>query len=191
MTSFGERGGNDMVAVFKESASGVFANRVARNRVLDLMQARNINAIMGSELFRWGRSTQDLLDTFNRLAGWKVLVVAINRMTFELDSPRRRMMATMQAGIAQFERDLLSKRVKSGMAAPQARRKIPANARNPTGSPQRSFKRWGMVGHIDGSQAISASAKHLTRNHETPATELFVIRSCPLQKSTLLICTQN
>ena len=69
----------------------------------------------------WGRSTQDLLDTLYRLAGWKVSVVAMSGMTFELDTPHGRMMVTMLAGIGQFERDLLSERVKSGLAAARAR----------------------------------------------------------------------
>jgi DNA invertase Pin-like site-specific DNA recombinase len=123
LTAFAERGGYDVVGVFRETASGTKASRAERGKIIDLAQARKIDAILVSELSRWGRSTQDLLDTLDRLAGWKVSVVAMSGMTFELDSPHGRMMATMLACIAQFERDLLSERVKSGLAAARARGK--------------------------------------------------------------------
>ena len=84
--------------------------------MLELAQARRIDAVLVTEVSRWGRSTQDLLDTLYKLAGWKVSVVAMSGMTFELDTSHGRMLA----GIAQFESDLLSERVKSGLAAARA-----------------------------------------------------------------------
>ena len=123
LTAFAERAGYEVMEVFKETISGTKTNRQARNQVMKLAQAREINAVLVTELSRWGRSTQDLLETLNQLAGWNVSVVAMCGMTFELESPHGRMMATLLAGIAQFERDLMSERIKSGLAAAKARGK--------------------------------------------------------------------
>ena len=77
LAGFAERGGYEVVEVFRETASGMKANRSARAEVMKLAQARHIDAILVTELSRWGRSTQDLLDTLNRLSGWRVSVVAM------------------------------------------------------------------------------------------------------------------
>ena len=74
LTVFAERG------IFKETASGARNNRLAPSRVLELAQARRIDAILVTELSRWGRSTQDLLDMLYKLAGWKVSVIAMSGM---------------------------------------------------------------------------------------------------------------
>ena len=121
LAAFAERGGFQVVATFAETASGAKDSRRERRRVLELAQRREIDAVLVTELSRWGRSTQDLLSTLYQLAGWNVSVVAMSGMTFELGTPHGRMMATVLAGVAQFERDLISERVKSGLAAARAR----------------------------------------------------------------------
>jgi putative DNA-invertase from lambdoid prophage Rac len=92
--------------------------------VMALAQARNIDAVLVTELSRWGRSTLDLLETLRELEARRVSVIALNGMTVDLASAAGRMMATVLAGIAEFERDLLRERVRSGLAAAKARGKI-------------------------------------------------------------------
>lgn len=88
-----------------------------------LAQAREIDVILVTELSRWGRSTIDLLHTLRDLEAHGVSLAALNGMTFDLSTSVGRMMATMIAGLAEFERDLLSERVRSGLAAARARGK--------------------------------------------------------------------
>ena len=77
-----------------------------------------------TELSRWGRSTIDLISTLQELESYRVSLIAITGMTFDLATPHGRMLATVLAGIAEFERDLISERVKSGLAAARARGKV-------------------------------------------------------------------
>ncbi len=75
-----------MVGVFKETGSGVRLDRAERRKVMALAQARRIDAVLVTELSRWGRSTTDLLATLKELEARRVSVVALNGMTFDLAS---------------------------------------------------------------------------------------------------------
>jgi DNA invertase Pin-like site-specific DNA recombinase len=123
LRAFAGRAGYDVVGIFKETGSGTKLDRAERKKVLALAQSRQIDAILVTELSRWGRSTLDLLNTLRELENWKVSVIAMNGMAFDLSSPYGRMLATFLSGIAEFERDLISERVKSGLAVAKARGK--------------------------------------------------------------------
>jgi len=71
-----QRVGHHIVGVFKETASGAKKDRVERKKVLALVQAREIDAILITELSRWGRSIQDLVQTLDDLHSWKISVLA-------------------------------------------------------------------------------------------------------------------
>lgn len=121
LLAFAARAGYEVTGVFKETGSGARRDRAERKTVMALAQARRIDAVLVTELSRWGRSTLDLLDTLRELQAWRVSVIALNGLTFDLSSATGRMMATVIAGIAEFERDLMGERIKSGLAAARAR----------------------------------------------------------------------
>ena len=119
--AFAKRAGHKIVAVFKETASGADNGRPERAKVLALARAREIDAILVTELSRWGRSTQDLVQTLDDLHGWKVSVLAQTGLSFDLSTASGKLMRTIMAGLAEFERDLIRDRVKSGLASARAR----------------------------------------------------------------------
>lgn len=123
MVAFAERAGYEVVGTYKETASGVKLDRAERKRVLALAQRCEIDAVLVTELSRWGRSTTDLLATLKELEARRVSLVALNGMAFDLTTPHGRMMATLLAGIAEFERELIQERIRSGIAAAKARGK--------------------------------------------------------------------
>jgi putative DNA-invertase from lambdoid prophage Rac len=123
LAAFAVRAGYEVVGVFKETGSGAKLDRAERKRVMALAQRREVDAVLVTELSRWGRSTLDLLHTLKELETWGVSVIAMNGLAFDLSTPHGRMMATILAGIAEFERELIQERIRSGIAAAKARGK--------------------------------------------------------------------
>ncbi|HET8765649.1 MAG TPA: recombinase family protein [Rhodanobacter sp.] len=123
LAAFATRAGYEVVGVFRETGSGAKLDRIERRKVLALAQRREIDAVLVTELSRWGRSTLDLLHTLEELETRRVSVIAMSGLAFDLSTPHGRMLATVIAGIAEFERELIRERVRSGMAAAKARGK--------------------------------------------------------------------
>jgi putative DNA-invertase from lambdoid prophage Rac len=123
LVAFAQRAGYEVIGTYKETASGLRLDRAERRKVLALAQKHEIDAVLVTELSRWGRSTTDLLATLKELEARRVSLVALNGLAFDLTTPHGRMMATLLAGIAEFERELTQERIRSGIAAAKARGK--------------------------------------------------------------------
>jgi putative DNA-invertase from lambdoid prophage Rac len=121
LRAFAKKAGYKVVGVWKETASGAKNDRAERNEILALAQTRKINVILVTELTRWGRSMLDLFHTLQDLQAWGVSVVAQTGLQFDLRSAQGKLMASMMAALAEFEKDLLRERVRSGIAAARKR----------------------------------------------------------------------
>lgn len=124
LTAYADRAGYEVVGIFTETGSGAKLDRAERKRVIALAQRREIDIVLVTELSRWGRSTLDLLNTLKDLEARGVSVIALSGMTFDLATSHGRMLATIIAGIAEFERELIQERIRSGLALAKARGKL-------------------------------------------------------------------
>jgi putative DNA-invertase from lambdoid prophage Rac len=121
LKAYAKKAGFRVVGVWKETASGAKNDRSERKKVLALAQARKIDVILVTELTRWGRSMLDLLHTLQDLQTWNVSLVAQTGLQLDLRSAQGKLIASLMAALAEFERDLLRERVRSGIAAAKRR----------------------------------------------------------------------
>jgi len=82
--------------------------------VLAMAQARQIDAVLVTEIRPVGRSTKDFLETLDELHDRGVSVLPLNGQSFDIGSANGCPMRTFIAVLAKFERDLIKERVKSG-----------------------------------------------------------------------------
>ena len=116
LVAYANRCGYSVIGNFIETASGSKIDRVERKKVIELARARSIDIVLVSELTRWGRSTIDLIDSLNLLQSWGVSLIAQNGFQFDLSTPHGKMIASIMATLAEFERDLLKERIRSGIS---------------------------------------------------------------------------
>ena len=166
LRAFAKRAGHNIIAVFRETASGAKNDRAERKKVMALAQGRQVDAILVTELSRWGRSTQDLVQTLDDLHSWKVSVLAQTGLSFNLSTASGKLMRTILAGLAEFERDLIRERVKSGLRAAKARGVV--------------------LGRKEGQRPSDKKAKRVLSLHEEGLSYRLIARNVGLSKNTVM-----
>lgn len=98
---------------FKEVGSGINL-RPKREELLKLARQRQIDVIVVWKLDRWGRSVPDVVSTLQELESVGVNFVSITE-ALDFTTPIGRAMSGLLAVFAEFERNILSERVKAGL----------------------------------------------------------------------------
>lgn len=98
--------------------SGVSADSKEKpefERMMNLVRSGNIDTIVVSELSRLGRSVKSLCDLVDELKQLDVTLIVKNQ-NLDTSSPQGRMFFHLIAMVAEYERELLSERIKSKLA---------------------------------------------------------------------------
>jgi DNA invertase Pin-like site-specific DNA recombinase len=95
--------------------SGSRDSRPQLNRLMAAAHKREFDAVVVWKIDRFGRSLKHLVNALADLAAYGVAFVSL-RDNLDLSTPSRRLMFNIIGSMAEFERDLISERVRSGMA---------------------------------------------------------------------------
>ena len=104
--------------IFKETASGAKTDRPELQKLLNHLRKGDIVVVY--KLDRLGRSLKHLLDIVAELNQKEVGIRSIND-AIDTTTPQGRLFFNISASFAEFERDLIRERTKSGLEAARAR----------------------------------------------------------------------
>ncbi|MCL1998098.1 MAG: recombinase family protein [Turicibacter sp.] len=111
--------GVDFRNIYKEKITGTARNRPELDRMLAELQQGD--EIVVDELSRISRSTKDLLEIVEQIQAKGANIKSLKESWLDTTTPQGNLMFTIFAGLAQFERDLISQRTKEGLRAANAR----------------------------------------------------------------------
>ncbi|MBR0797967.1 recombinase family protein [Bradyrhizobium jicamae] len=105
--------------IFKEKVSGARADRPQLAKLMASLQTGDI--VLVTKLDRLGRSTRELLDLIERIGRTGAAFRSLGDPLFDTTSSQGRLLSTLLAAIAEFERELIRERTSGGRERAMAR----------------------------------------------------------------------
>ncbi|MES1053424.1 recombinase family protein [Bacillus thuringiensis] len=109
--------------IFFEKVTGTKRDRPELNRMLEFL--RQGDTVVVTDLTRLSRSTKDLIEIAELISLKGANLKSLKEAWLDTTTAHGKMLFTVFAGIAQFERDLTSERTKEGILAAKKRGKYP------------------------------------------------------------------
>src|SRR5215813_5437053 len=104
--------------IFKEKVSGARANRPELAKLMAKLMPGDVLVV--TKLDRLGRSTRELLDLIERISKAGAAFRSLGDPLWDTSSSQGRLLSTLLAAIADFERDLIRERTGEGRKRAQA-----------------------------------------------------------------------
>ncbi|WP_281370268.1 recombinase family protein [Paraburkholderia sediminicola] len=121
LRNYAKARGWKIVREMQETVSGASHKRPLREDVMQLARTRAVDVILVGAPDRWGLSVQDLILTMAELEALGVAFVVPCQI--DMSTPVGRMQAHLLSAVAEFERELIRERVRSGLANSRSRGK--------------------------------------------------------------------
>lgn len=138
-----------------QGISGAKASRPALDRLMAAASCRDIDCIIVAKLDRFGRSVLHLSQQLAALTSYGVRFIAVSQaIDTDASNPSSRLLLTILAGVAEFERELIRERTLSGIRAAKAGGKV-------LGRPRRVFRRDELIRLRDSGLSWRAIADRL------------------------------
>jgi len=109
--------------IFFEKVTGTKRERPELNRMLEFLRMND--TVVVTDLTRLSRSTKDLIEITELISQKGAHLKSLKESWLDTTTAHGKMLFTIFAGIAQFERDLTSERTKEGILAARKRGKYP------------------------------------------------------------------
>lgn len=129
-------------------------------RLLDRLEPGDVLVV--TKLDRLGRNTIDVCSTVKKLADRRIRITCLALGNTDLTSPAGKMILTILASIAEFEKDLLKERTAAGLE--RAKKQGTKLGRRPSFSPEKKSE---ITRKISEGNSISAIAREYKTSRQT------------------------